>query len=461
MTASGPASGDLRGSIGHDGKREPIHPADVRGRFTRLRRIGFVVLIAVYVALPWIKIGGNPAVFLDLEHRRFHLFGAAFNAQDTWLLFFVLAGSGLLLIAATALLGRIWCGYACPQTVFLDGVFRMVERWIEGPAARRKRRNAGPRTAAVVARKALKHALFALLALAVAHVFLSYFVSLPRLFAMVRSSPAAHPAAFGWVIGLSALTYFNFAWFREQTCLIVCPYGRLQSALTDGDTVIIGYDQSRGEPRGKVGRVGAGDCIDCKRCVAVCPTGIDIRAGLQIECIGCAACIDACDEIMVRIGRPRGLIRYDSGSGLAGGRRRIWRPRFVLYALLGAGIVTAAGFAVGSHTSFEANLLRAPGMPFSVQAGRVRNSFDLHLVNKSDSPGRFTVTPEVASGIEIALPYREVELGSGESTNVALFAEIAVTEHRAGAVVRLRIARAGADPPETRMVEARLLGPGR
>jgi cytochrome c oxidase accessory protein FixG len=290
---------ELRGSLTSDGKRRRIAPAEVRGRFTRLRTAGFVLLIAVYAALPWIQIGGHPAVFLDLAHRRFHLFGATFNAQDTWLLFFLLAGAGIGLLTATALLGRIWCGYACPQTVFLDGVFRRVERWFDGPPALRRRR-AGSRRAL---RTAGKHAVYLAVSALVAHVFLSYFVSLPALFAMMATSPAEHPAAFAWAFALTAVMYGNFAWFREQTCLIVCPYGRLQSALTDADTLIIGYDVRRGEPRGKLKQAPGGDCIDCNRCVAVCPTGIDIRNGLQIECIGCAACVDACDQIMARVGR--------------------------------------------------------------------------------------------------------------------------------------------------------------
>jgi cytochrome c oxidase accessory protein FixG len=461
MTTIRPALGEMRGSIRGDGKRLPIHPADVSGRYTRAREIGFAILIAIYAALPWIPIGGHPAVFLDLERRRFHLFGAAFNAQDTWLLFFILAGAGVLLIAATALLGRIWCGYACPQTVFLEGVFRKVERWIEGPGATRLRRNLAPMSAGKLARKALKHGIFVIFALAVAHVFLSYFVSLPRLFAMMRSSPADHPVAFLWVLGITGVMYFNFAWFREQTCLIVCPYGRLQSALTDADTLIIGYDQRRGEPRGKLKNTGAGDCVDCGRCVAVCPTGIDIRNGLQIECIGCAACIDACDDIMARVGRPAGLIRYDSARGLAGERRRIWRPRLLLYGVLGAGIAVGAAFAFRSHTSFEANLLRAPGMPFSVTDGRVRNSFELHLVNKDASGARFAIAPLTGADVQVTLAQREVELDAGESTSFAIFTEMAQASFRPGTVLRIRITHLDGERPEDVIREARLLGPQR
>jgi cytochrome c oxidase accessory protein FixG len=325
-----------------DGGRNAVHPADVSGRFTRARTWLFPVLIAVYAILPWIQINGHPAVFLDIEHRRFYLFGGAFNAQDVWLIFFFVTGLGFALFVITTLWGRVWCGYACPQTVFLEGVFRRVERWIEGPRVVRIRRNAAAVSRDKLIRKIAVHALYVLFAAVVAHIFLSYFVSLERLWAMIAAGPVAHPFAFGFALVTTALFYLNFAWFREQLCLVICPYGRLQSLMTDDDTLVIGYDTGRGEPRGKRSDPAAGDCIDCKRCVVVCPTGIDIRNGLQIDCIGCAACVDACDEIMGKIGRAPGLVRYDSLRGFDGGARRFWRPRLALYAVLGViGLVVA------------------------------------------------------------------------------------------------------------------------
>ncbi|MDH5490728.1 MAG: cytochrome c oxidase accessory protein CcoG, partial [Myxococcales bacterium] len=369
-------------SLRKDGRRNLVHPADVSGRFTRLRYLVFALLIGAYVLLPFLKIGGHPALFLDIEHRRFFLFGAAFNAQDFWLAFFLFTGIGFVLIVATTLWGRIWCGYACPQTVFLEGIYRRIERWIEGPRELRLRRRRAGLSLGLIGRKLLKHLLFALLTLALSHVFLSYFVSLPSLLEMMRGSPSEHPEAFGWMAGMSALVYFDFAWFREQLCLVICPYGRLQSVLTDRDTMVIGYDGRRGEPRGKAADPEAADCVDCKRCVVVCPTGIDIRNGLQIECIGCAACVDACDQIMEKLGRARGLIRYDSLNGLEGKPKRLRRPRLLLYAALGALGLIAATTAVRSHQSFEANLLRSAGAPFARSEGQIRNSFQVHLVNK-------------------------------------------------------------------------------
>jgi cytochrome c oxidase accessory protein FixG len=405
-----------------DGRREFIVPADVRGRFNRLRGLLFALLLVIYAALPWIDVGGHPAVFLDVQHRVFYLFGASFNAQDTWLVFFLISGVGFLLIVLTALWGRVWCGYACPQTVFLEGVYRRVERLIEGPKNRRAaREKAGP-SFGLVARKLAKHLAFLLISLLVAHVFLSYFVSIPKLFEMMTLAPGAHPEAFAWVLGISALVHFNFSWFREQTCLVICPYGRLQSALTDADSVVIGYDVKRGEPRGKSKAAQAGDCVDCGRCVAVCPTGIDIRNGLQLECIGCTACVDACDEIMDRLERPRGLIRYDSQNGLSGLPKRTLRPRLYVYAALGALGLAVASFALASREPFEANLLRLPGAPFVLQGdGRVRNTLELHLVNKQARDVRFELVPVRGADLEFAVSMPRLTLGPMAERRVPLF----------------------------------------
>ncbi|MCA9606186.1 MAG: cytochrome c oxidase accessory protein CcoG, partial [Myxococcales bacterium] len=285
-------------SLRKDGNRNFVHPADVKGRFVYARYVVFAILIGIWAALPWIPINGHPALFLDVQHRQFFLFGNTFNAQDAWLLFFIFSGVGLSIILVTAVVGRVWCGWACPQTVFLEGMFRRIERLVEGPRNVRIRRNDGPWSFDKIWRKVVKHALFVLSALFVSHVLLSFFVSMPSLLEMVQRSPAEHPTAFAWMLAVSFVLYGNFAWFREQFCMIICPYGRLQSVLTDRDSLVVGYDEGRGEPRGKAKDPNTGDCVDCKRCVHVCPTGIDIRNGLQLDCIGCTACIDACDEVM-------------------------------------------------------------------------------------------------------------------------------------------------------------------
>jgi polyferredoxin len=422
-----------------------LHPADVSGRFTRWRRIAGCVLIGLYVALPWIKVGGYPAVFLDVTSRRFHLFGWTLAAQDLWLLFFLLSGVGFSLFVLTALLGRVWCGWGCPQTVFLDHVYRRIERWIEGDALARRQIDAAGWTPAKVARRGVKHAAFAVLSLFITHVFLAYFVSIPELWGMMRVAPAEHGTAFAFVFIFAAVLYFNFAWFREQLCIVLCPYGRLQSALIDDNSLGIGYDAGRGEPRGRyasrefregpgvetglpaaapgsatpasncfpsrnacvaagLAKAGQdsglsskavakeGDCVDCHRCVVVCPTGIDIRQGLQIECIGCAACIDACDEVMTRLCRPRGLIRYDSLNGFAGRTTRWLRSRTIAYAVLLAIGSTAATLAFLTVRPAAFGVTRMLGAAYFFDAGAVRNQFLVRLVNKRETPQRFVVT---------------------------------------------------------------------
>lgn len=375
-----------------------LHPADVRGRYTVWRRIAAVALIAFYVSLPWLSINGAPAVFLDIGKLRFHFFGLTLAAQDLWLAFFLITGLGFSLFYVTALFGRIWCGWACPQTVFLEHVYRRIERWLEGDSNRRRQLDRAPWNAERWLRRGTKHILFILVSLVITHVLLSYFVSLPRVFEMISDSPLQHWGVFLFIVVSTGLIYFNFAWFREQLCIIICPYGRLQSALIDDHSLVIGYDEKRGEPRGKVGTPGAADCIACNRCVEVCPTGIDIRQGLQLECIGCANCIDACDEIMDRVGRPRGLVRYDSLNGFAGLKTRLLRPRIVLYTallLLGASV---AGIAATRYQPATLGITRIQGAPYFVDAGYVRNQFFVRAINKRDIPAVFSLDVVVGAG---------------------------------------------------------------
>lgn len=398
------------GSLGKDGRRRRPYPADVSGRWVRARRVVYYALIALWAALPWIPVGGHPAVFLDVDRRQFFLFGATFNAQDIWLLFFAVSGFAFGLLYATALLGRVWCGWACPQTVFIEGIFRPIERLVNGPRNTALERKKKPFGFDAAWRIVVTHALYILAAAFAAHVFLAYFVSLPGLYAMIRTSPAAHPEAFAWMLGSTALFYVSFGVFREQFCVVMCPYGRLQSVLLDDDALVIGYDERRGEPRGKAKAQGRGDCVDCNRCVVVCPTGIDIRDGLQLDCIACTACIDACDDVMDRLGQPRGLIRYDSLRGLRGEKRRILRPTVAVYTvLLVIGLVVAT-FAIRRRDPFEANVLRLPGAPYTREAGKLRNGYELHLVNKGSQPTTFQVTPIAEADMETILPMQKVEI---------------------------------------------------
>lgn len=376
-------------TINADGSRFFVHPADFRGRWLRWRQLVAGLLLGLFVLLPWIPVGGHPAVFLDVTHLRFHLFGFTLAAQDAWLLFFLISGLAFSLFYITAFLGRIWCGWACPQTLFLEHVYRKVERWIDGDAVARRALEKAPWTPEKTARRILKHGIFVLLSLAIAHIFLAYFISIPQLWSWMLVAPSEHWKAFLFVMVISLILYVNFAWFREQLCLIICPYGRLQSALVDEHSVNVAYDYRRGDPPGPVRDANAGDCIDCRRCVQVCPTGIDIRQGLQLECIACTACMDACDEIMDKVKRPRGLIRYASEENLEGRGNRLVRPRTILYTALLLLGMSVAGYSLMQVQPVVFTATRMAGAPYFITDSGVRNQYQVRIVNKTDEARRF------------------------------------------------------------------------
>lgn len=427
-------------TIRADGSRLFLHPADTRGRYTRGRILAAVALIFIYVALPWIQIDGYPAMFLDVAARRFHFFGWVLAAQDMWLLFFLLTGVGFSLFFITALLGRIWCGWACPQTVFLEHVYRRVERWIEGDATKRRQLDAAPWEGEKIFKRVVKHVIFFILSAAITHLLLAYFVSIPHLWSMMRHAPGEHWGAFLFVIVATVALYFNFAWFREQLCIVICPYGRLQSALIDDHSMVIGYDKIRGEPRGKLNTPGAGHCIDCNRCVNVCPTGIDIRQGLQMECVGCTACVDACDEVMEKIKRPRGLIRYDSLNGFAGKATRWLRPRtFVYFGLFLVGVAVSA-WALKTVKPAGLAITRMQGAPYYVDSLYVRNQYMVRLINKRNVPMKFTLSlahgPE---GAEVKGMDQTIEIGPLGEEQRPLVVQVPRKIYTGGAPLRIRL----------------------
>ncbi len=446
-------------TINTDGSRRFIHTADVAGPWTRARQWVGWLLIAIYAALPWVHINGNPAVFFDVANRQMHLFGLTFVPQDFWLAFFFITGLGFSLFYINALFGRVWCGWTCPQTVFIEQVFRRIERLFEGDATSRRRLDAAPWTGEKLFKRGGKWALFGVLSLVIAHLFLSYFVSLPRLYGMMTTSPLEHWGSFLFVFALAGALFFDFVWFREQFCIVMCPYGRLQSVLIDDDTIAIGYDHKRGEPRGKASLAGVGDCVDCLRCVQVCPTGIDIRQGVQIECLHCANCIDACDQVMTRLDRPKGLIRYDSTRGLEGEKTRLVRPRTLLYTallLIGAGVMAVALTGLKPAT---VTLLRMPGAPYYQASGVVRNQFLLRIDNKRNKAVRFTVALRNAQpGIALSGAEAGVEVGPHGQQMRPVVVTIPEGAYRGGFPVELEIT---ADDGLAIRKEAPFLGPDR
>ncbi|MEX0323467.1 MAG: cytochrome c oxidase accessory protein CcoG [Puniceicoccaceae bacterium] len=398
-------------SINEDGSRFIIHPADVSGRLMRLRRLTAVFLILIYVALPWIPINGYPAIFLDVINRRFHLFGVTLAAHDMWLLFFFVSGLAFALFFVTAFLGRVWCGWACPQTIFLEHVFRRIERWLEGDANARRKLDDAPITKKKIFLRVFKYGIYLFLSALIAHMFLAYFISIPQLWEWITTSPLEHWKPFLFMVASTLGLFLNFAFFREQLCIVICPYGRFQSALIDDDTLNVAYDYERGNPPGHVKDENAGDCIGCRRCIQVCPTGIDIRQGLQLECIGCAACIDACDEIMDKVERPRGLIRYASDRNLEGHKTRFLRPRTYLYTAL---LILGASVALTAFASVEkavALVTRMPGAPFYITDTHVRNQYQVRLVNKGNENLTFTIAAQ-ANGLTVPIETSGFQLGT-------------------------------------------------
>ncbi|MBX7230811.1 MAG: cytochrome c oxidase accessory protein CcoG [Bdellovibrionales bacterium] len=308
------------GSLDEFGNRLFIYPATVRGAWNRLRKRFHFILLIIFLILPWLRWHGNPLLQLDVVHRKFIIFGLTLWAQDGPLIFFVLAGFVITLFFITSLWGRVWCGWACPQTVFIEMVFRKLEYWFEGTHLERRRLNEGPFTLNKLWKKTGKWFAFFIASWIVGNTFLSYFVGTERLLQMISVSPWQNPESFLVMAFTTLVTLFDFGWFREQFCIIMCPYGRFQSVLMDHQSSTIIYDYHRGEPRKGSSNLlpgqKTGDCINCFKCVAVCPTAIDIRRGQQMECIACTACIDACDEVMEKMQKPKGLIRYGSGAEL-------------------------------------------------------------------------------------------------------------------------------------------------
>jgi cytochrome c oxidase accessory protein FixG len=422
-------------SLNRDGSRRWIRPRLAHGRFLRARRWVGYGLIALFASLPFINIGGRPAMLIDVGAAELSLFGMVFRPSDGFLLMLL----GLTIVSTvlfvTAMFGRVWCGWACPQTVYLEFIFRPIERWSEGSVGQQL---AIDERSGLSARRVIGWMIFVAVSFLVANIFLAYFVGASTLWLWISSSPGSHIAGFSAVAVVTALMFADFAFFREQVCTLACPYGRLQSALLDSQSLIVAYDSGRGEPRcsGKrklpvltEDRPSRGDCIDCGACVAVCPTGIDIRQGLQMECVGCAQCIDACDAVMDKIEQPRGLIRYTSQDLLAGKSKRLLRPRTLIYPAL---LLVAVSFLVAradSRNGTEVWVLRAEGVPFvTLGAGRVSSSVLLELENKSNQPREYQFelsnAPATAS---LRSPMVNWKVSAHSSQKVPLFVDVPAT----------------------------------
>jgi cytochrome c oxidase accessory protein FixG len=383
-------------SVAPDGRRRWVYARQPSGRFYRARTIVSAGLMAFLVLAPFITLNGQPLMLLDIVHRRFVILGVLFPPQDFYLVVLMALTALVTLVLATVVVGRLWCGWLCPQTVFMEMLFRKLEFLIDGSAEQQLRRDRGPWTARRVARTAGKHTLFFALSFVLANVFLAWIIGARELRMIVTDPPARHVAGLTAILVFSLVFYLVFARFREQACVLACPYGRMLSSLIDSRTVTITYDSVRGEPRrrlsGGAASAAAGDCVDCHRCVTVCPTGIDIRNGIQLECIGCAACIDACDDIMRRVGRPVGLIRHTSAVAVTTRRPAPVTGRAIAYGGVWVVLVGAAGFLLATRPAVDVLVLRQPGTLYTaVAGGDIANFYTVQAFNRTGRPAAFTI----------------------------------------------------------------------
>lgn len=419
-----------------------LNARPVEGLYRRLRWASDGILIAILLLVPWVRIGGEPLVLLDIPGRKFHVFGLVIFPQELYFLWLIVVGLALSLFFFTALAGRLWCGWACPQTVLTD-VFAALARRIEGWSRSGSRAQVSP------VRRVLTHAVWLLLSLVLGFHLVGYFVSPYTMLEQLRTGDLT-PTVKGFLVVATGLAYLDLAWFRQTFCKYICPYARFQGVLFDSDTLVVGYDALRGEPRGKrraaAGASRQGDCVDCGLCVAVCPTDIDIREGLQCECIACTQCIDACDGVMAQLGRPRGLIDYRSLVGLERIRKaRLMRPRVVVYAaLLAATIFAFAGALAGRQPLDFQVAHNASSLSMAAADGRVGNAYTLHIENRDREDHRYRLFLEAPGGFELVTGMNPVAVPAISSIEARVFVLAAAA---GGSQARLRfVLEQEADP---------------
>ena len=444
-------------------KRQTIHPRQVTGIFARLRVAAVLALLGLYYVVPWIPWDGRQAVLFDLPARKFYVFGLVLWPQD----FIYLAG--LLIVAAlslfffTAIAGRLWCGYACPQTVWTE-VFMWIERRIEGDRNRRIRLDASPMDARKFRLKFTKHAAWILLSLWTGYTFVGYFTPILELGGKILGLSTGPWEAF-WFLFYSFATYGNAGWMREQVCIYMCPYARFQSAMFDRNTLIISYDGKRGEPRGHRRRSddpaskGLGSCINCTLCVQVCPTGIDIRDGLQYQCIGCAACVDVCDQVMEKMSYPKGLIRYTTLNALESGVTRLVRPRVVIYGAVLLALVGLLAYGLFQRAPVELDIIRDRNVLYRVtDSGLVENIYTLKILNKHRDAHRYRIEVEGVPGIQVDAD-ADREIAAGEVAEVTASVRVDPVDLRRPSTNILFRITATDDPRISNDDEARFLKP--
>lgn len=379
---------DTIATVDEKGKRVWVYPKKPSGRFHKLRILVTVVLLGILFAGPFITIGGRPFLLLNIFERKFVILGQAFWPQDFFLLALLLITFFVFIILFTVVFGRVWCGWACPQTLFMEMVFRKIEYWIEGDANQQRKLDKSPWNFEKIRKRALKHFIFIAISLLISHTVMAYLIGIDQVKEIVSQPPSEHWAGFIGLMAFTGVFYWVFSWFREQACVAVCPYGRLQGVLLDKKSIAVMYDWLRGEPRGKLKKGDVqeekGDCIDCKLCVHACPTGIDIRNGTQLECVNCTACIDACDDVMLKINKPKGLIRYSSHDAIKQGKQKLFTPRVAAYTVVLTLLVGIFAFSLATRSDIETTVLKVPGQLYQkTEDGDITNLYNVQFVNKT------------------------------------------------------------------------------
>jgi len=378
---------DRIATVDAKGRRNWVYAQKPKGRFYNIRTWvswGFFIL---FFSLPFIKLNGRPLFLFNIPEAKFIIFGKIFWPQDFFIFGITMVTFIIFIVLFTAAFGRLFCGWVCPQTIFMEMLFRKVEYAIEGDAAKQKLLNKSPWTGEKIRKKVIKHLAFFMLAFIIANYFLSYIIGVDELKKIITEPVSEHFVGFMAIIIFSGIFYGVYAYFREQACTVVCPYGRLQSVLLDRNSMIVAYDYKRGEPREKYKKeaeIKAGDCIDCFQCVKVCPTGIDIRNGTQMECVGCTACIDACDKMMDGVGRPRGLVRYASENGISEGKKLSYTARMKFYTALLVLLVGLLSFLLISRKDIDGTVIRTTGMLYQERGNdSLSNLYTIKIINKT------------------------------------------------------------------------------
>jgi len=390
MTEANNSFRDRVSTVDEQGKRIWVYAKKPKGKFFNYRVIVAVILLILFLIGPFLSVDGEPFFLFDFIRRKFVLFGQVFFPQDFLIFGIAMLTFIVFIVFFTVIYGRIWCGWACPQTIFMEMIFRRIEYWLEGDGPKQKRIANKPLSADLVLRKTIKHTIFFTIAFAIGNYILLYPIGKERLFQLISEGPMGNFGTFSALVIFSFAVYGNFAWLREQACTLICPYGRLQGVLLDTNSLIVAYDYKRGEPRGhfrpKEDRalIGKGHCIDCNNCVAVCPTGIDIRNGTQLECVNCTACIDACNPVMEKHNLPRGLIRFASEKEIEAGEKFRFTPRIIFYSVVLVALLAVLSAFIFSRNKIETTILRVPGtLYFEKEDGQLSNLYNIRLLNNS------------------------------------------------------------------------------